>query len=566
MDAKVKQRVAEMQQALGPEEQHLSLADPIAKMMLVAMAHQSCELERKMEQTVDRLAVRFASEMLQSSGMMALPAVTVAHIGNGPENMAYHLDENDTFTYNPTGCSYKPIFRSRILPGNIAACFMNDMLLQPEKAPIPATWPDARHKDEVWLAYNALGETKTMEDVTIVVSYPFPKSGLTAEVGDVSMPLTLLMDVKPRTLNSNFMLTEYWKRSLVQRNVWLYRFGKCPNKRVLRRSEIPAWIRDAYKPEILENFVGHQYLWIRIKADSSCALPPDTTILFNCVPLANYDIHNAKLSYTEPLQSLENERMGYFFAGMAQDAGIAQEYFIRDFDVSQYDNERIREDITNMYHHFVNDYFAFVDINALHDGGNLRSLRQSMMQVYNSLDSFQTEQPRPYGGVYAIRNPRYSQQPIVITYYTCNGDRGNELIADGKLESSKAATGEVKALFRAIGGRDKMNSKMTKQELSRFEVSCHDRLFTRMDLVQYCQLELMRLMSTSDDEAAKLCKVTLEDGNMVVDDHIEKCVTVKFFFASENLRNKVLSSDFLSYLQINIDLRKSFAWNVLVKL
>ena len=562
MDAKVKQRVAEMQQALDPEEQHLSLSDPVAKMMLVAMAHQSCELERKMEQTSDRLAVRFSDEILKSSGMMALPAVTVAHIGNGPENMAYYLNENDTFTYKPTGCSYKPIFRSRILPGNIAACFMNDMLLQPGANPIPATWPDARHKDEVWLAYDALGETKTMEDVTFVVSHPFPKSGLTAEVGDVTMPLTLLMDDMPCTLNSNFMLTGYWKRSLVHHNVWLYRFGKCPNKRVLRRSEIPAWIRDAYEPEMLETFVGHQYLWIRIKADCPCALPLDTTILFNCVPLANYDIHNVKLSYTEPLQSLENERMGCFFAGVAQEADIAQEYFIRDFDVSQYDNERIREDITSMYHHFVNDYYAFVDINALHDGATLRSLRQSMMQVYNSLESFQTERSRPYGGVYAIRNPWYSQQPIVITYYTCNGDRGNALIAGGKLEPSKTATGEVEALFGAVGGRDKMNGKMAKQELARFEVSCHDRLFTRMDLIQYCRLELMRAFG---DEAANLCKLALEDGNMVVDDHIEKCVAVKFFFASENLRNAVLSSDFFSYLQINIDLRKSFAWNVIVK-
>ena len=42
MDIKVRNKVAEIQQALEQDEQRISLSDPIAKMMLVAMAHQSC--------------------------------------------------------------------------------------------------------------------------------------------------------------------------------------------------------------------------------------------------------------------------------------------------------------------------------------------------------------------------------------------------------------------------------------------------------------------------------------------------------------------------------------------
>ena len=559
MDAKVKQRVAEMQQALGSDEQHLSLSDPVARMMLVAMAHQSCEIERKMDQTIDRLAVRFAGEMLQSSGMMALPAITVAHIGNGCENMAYYLSEKDTFTYKPTHCSYRPIFRSRILPGKIVACFMKDMLLQQETDPIPATY--SKQKDDIWLAYKAYEETMSLEDVTIAVSHPLPKDGLIAEVGDVSIPLTLLMEDTPRTLNSNFMLTEYWKRSLVNHNVWLYRFSKCSSERTLRHSEIPAWIKDAYEPEVLEPFVGHQYLWIRIKANSPCNLPLDAAIYFNCIPLANYDIHDVTLSYTEPLQCLENERMGRFFAGVAQEAELARDFFIRDFDVSQYDNERIREDVTNIYQHFVNDYYAFVDINALHDGMELRSLRQQMIRIYDSLDKYQAE--RTYGGVYVIRNPRYDQkQPIVITYYTCNGDIGNALEGNCKLEPSRAASGEVMTLFRAVGGRNRMNSEMAKRELARSEVGIHDRLFTRMDILQYCRFELRRFR----EGAADFCAISLEDGNMVVGGHIEKCITIRLKFSSDSLRDEIMNSDFLSYLSINLDVRKSFAWNVKVTL
>lgn len=562
MDIKVKNRVAEMQQALEMDEQRISLADPVAKMMLVAMAHQSCEIERKIDETTHRLACRFCDEVLQTSNMQALPAITVARIGNGKETMSYHLDENDTFTYKLNKCIFRPLFRTRIIPGSIIACFMGNKLLQPGKNAIDATWPDAKHKDEVWLAYEAYGETNTLEDVVLALSHPLPSEGLTVEVGDVAISLSPLMESMPRTLNSNFMLTEFWKKSLVHYGLWLYKFGECPDKRVLHRGEIPAWIQDAYSPEILENFVGHQYMWIRIKAAKGCRLPLNTAMLFNCIPLANYDIQNIKLSYSNPMQSLENEKIGRFFVGIDHNKEQAQEFFLRDFDVAQYDNERIREDVTSLYHHFVNDYFAFVDSNALHDGATLRSLRQTMMQVYDSLDEFRTGNLRPYGGVYAIRNPRNSQQPIVLTYFTSNGERGNELKAGENLMPSNAAPGEVETLINAIGGRDKITGSLAKRELVRYEVNSNDRLFTRIDLQQYCKVELLRAFG---DDAANFCTISLEDGNMVVDGHIEKCITIHFKFSSDNLREAVQTSDFFSYLQINIDLRKSFSWNVLIK-
>ena len=72
-------------------------------------------------------------------------------------------------------------------------------------------------------------------------------------------------------------------------------------------------------------------------------MPMNTAMLFNCIPLANYDIQNIKLNYSEPIHSLENEKVGKFFVGVDQKKDQAHEYFLRDFDVAQYDNERIRE-------------------------------------------------------------------------------------------------------------------------------------------------------------------------------------------------------------------------------
>lgn len=559
MDVKVRNKVAEIQQALEQDEQRISLSDPVAKMMLVALAHQSCEIERKMDQTVERLSERFCDQVLLQSNLKAQPAVTVLSIGNGRECTPYFIDENDAFTYKPTKCNYRPIFKTRIVPGRLMACFMNNTLLQPGKLPVQATWPDNRYNKELWLAFDAAGEVNTLEDVMIALSHPLPDDSLTAEVGDVQIPLSLVMEDMPRTLNSNFMLVEFWKKSLVYYGLWLYRFGKCSNKRTLHRGEIPAWIMDSYAQEILEPFIGNRFLWIRIKTDRGISLPLDTAILLNCIPAVNYDIQDVKLNYSEPIQRLENDKTGTYFLDVVQNQEQAQDFFIRDFDVNQYDNERIREDVTNLYRHYVNDYFAFVDSNSLHDGATLRALRQSMMQVYDSLDEFRSGNVRPYGGTYAIRNPRNNQQPMVLTYFTTNGERGNLLRRGGRLTSTNAAVGDVEALIDATGGRNKVRDIKTRKELARHIVNSNDRLFTKMDLLQYCKMEFMRAFG---EEAISYCQISLSDSNIPVDGRIEKCIVVHFNVISESLKEEVNKSDFFDYLKINIELRKSFSCNV----
>ena len=559
MDVKVRNKVAEIQQALEQDEQRISLSDPVAKMMLVALAHQSCEIERKMDQTVERLSERFCDQVLLQSNLKAQPAVTVLSIGNGRECTPCFIDENDAFTYKPTKCNYRPIFKTRIVPGRLMACFMNNTLLQPDKQPVQATWPDNRYNKELWLAFDAAGEVNTLEDVMIALSHPLPDDSLTAEVGDVQIPLSLVMEDMPRTLNSNFMLAEFWKKSLVYYGLWLYRFGKCSNKRTLHRGEIPAWIMDSYAQEILEPFIGNRFLWIRIKTDREISLPLDTAILLNCIPAVNYDIQDVKLNYSEPIQRLENDKTGTYFLDVVQNQEQAQDFFIRDFDVNQYDNERIREDVTNLYHHYVNDYFAFVDSNSLHDGATLRALRQSMMQVYDSLDEFRSGNVRPYGGTYAIRNPRNNQQPMVLTYFTTNGERGNLLRRGGRLTSTNAAVGDVEALINATGGRNKVRDIKTRKELARHIVNSNDRLFTKMDLLQYCKMEFMRAFG---EEAISYCQISLSESNIPVDGRIEKCIVVHFNIISETLKEEVNNSDFFDYLKINIELRKSFSLNI----
>ena len=72
-------------------------------------------------------------------------------------------------------------------------------------------------------------------------------------------------------------------------------------------------------------------------------------------------------------------------------------------------------------------------------------------------------------------------------------------------------------------------------------------------------------MRAFGEDAMRYCNITLTDGNVSVDDHIEKCITINFNFNSDNLHEQVHNSDFFKYLEVNIELRKSFCWKIKMK-
>lgn len=564
MDAKIKIKLAELQKVFEQEELRISQADPIAKMLLVALAHQANQIEQKIDTSVERLSALFCDQVIQNSNLYAQPAVSVVKIGNSKEYAPYRLDEKVSFTYKPTKCIYRPLFTSQIIPGELAAYYAGDTLVLPYQEPIKVQKANTAPKGEIWLAYEAAGEVETLEGVTLALNHPIhSSSGIRAEICDTIVPVHLALEEEVYGLHTNFRLIEYWKQHLIHQNLWLYRFGSSKSDKAIRKTEMPHWLPETFNPEALAPLANHRYLWIKLYSDTGCSLPPATEIIFNCIPVANYDTTSVKLSYSEPIQRLENEKTGTQFLDVVQDAELAEEYFIRDFDVTQYDNHRIREDILNLYRHYVDDYFAFVHNNALHDGAILRTLRSAMVQVYDALEDCKPNKQTAFKGVYAIRHPRNNQQPIAISYFVTHGARGNLLTKDALLTPSYVAVGEVTALVNAAGGRDKVTGTTTRRELAKFSVHSNDRLFTKIDFLQYGRMEWLRAFG---DDSLKFCKMDMEMGNLPVGNHIEKCLFMIFRINSERLYEEAMETNFQDYLEINMEIRKSFGCEVRVRL
>ena len=71
-------------------------------------------------------------------------------------------------------------------------------------------------------------------------------------------------------------------------------------------------------------------------------------------------------------------------------------------------------------------------------------------------------------------------------------------------------------------------------------------------------------MRAFGEEAIGYCNISLSESNIPVEEHIEKCINIHFNIISEVLKEKVNNSDFFNYLKINIELRKSFSWEVTI--
>lgn len=554
MDESVRRKVQEIQKTLEGEELRISKSDPVAKMMLVALAHQADEIERKMDSSIDRLASRFANEVLMNSPYSPQPAISLLKIGNGKEYTPYSIDEKVTFTLRTAKCNFRTLIQSLIVPGKVIGMYANGVLHFPYEQAIPRQMGDVLHNGEIWIAYEAASEIDTFNGVTFALNHPLSASKqIEASIGKVKYPISLVIDEDQNLLSDNFMLAEYWKQHLINHRLWLYRFGTSDSDIPIVTSDMPGWLYDMFDHETLSRLSSKRYIWINISGIDTSTIPMDSHIELNCIPVANYDIGTVKLSYTEPIKQLDNPKNGSQFLDIIPEPEIAEDFFVRDFDVNQYDNSRIAEDIVNLYRHYVDDYYAFVDSNSLNDGAVLRNLRMAMVQVSDAMTEV-TKTQKNFNGTYIIRNPHNSNQPIAIGYITTQGGRGNLLKAGTQLSSSFAGCGEVIALTDAVGGRNKITGPIGKRELAKFIANSNDRLYTEIDIIQYCKVELIRAFG---DDVLKYLVLEFKKQIVSEENHLESRPSIIIQIISERYCEQIEHFNIIEYLKVNIDLRSS---------
>lgn len=551
MDANVRNKVDELLKIFSQEDIQVAQADPVAKMMLVALAHQAHQIERKIDSSLSRLSYLFSRHVLQPHLLKPQPALSLIHLKNGSQYAPYRVDEKTTFTRKGEKIHYRPLFPVQIIPGRMVCFFADSKLVFDQEAPLPLTAPG--HENELWIAYQPADEVKTLHDFSFSLNAPLLYGpAIRAEVNGLSIPVHPVFDRETFALQTDFETIESWKQLLVRHDAWLYFFGDYRSEKNILPSRTPAWLAEKIDARASERLNEQRFIWIKLTSGQPIRLPEQPDIRFNCLPVANYDIQLTKLSEAEPLKRLDNEKSQTQYLDVIREAETLNQFFIRDFDVDQYDNNRIREDITTLYRHFTDDYFAFVEQNGLQDGSRLKNLREAMLRIQEAMQESVQLSPKPFSGTYAIRQPRPNPSPCVVTYLTTNGEAGNHLKAGQSLLSSFAGSGEAEVLADAEGGRNKASGATLYQEFARSHALSNERLFTPIDFRQYIRRELIRFFG---EEIVHHTHIEIFTGDRPGERRVEKCIQISIYFEQPSAYEKAVHTHFRKYIETQLKTR-----------
>lgn len=178
----------------------------------------------------------------------------------------------------------------------------------------------------------------------------------------------------------------------------------------------------------------------------------------------------------------------------------SEEFVIRDFDAHCYHHGDLYRDIRNLYNHFVEDYYAFIEYNGLKDGQDIKRLKELVNKIAKSVgeknDKFKFD-----SGTYVMKNIRQSTNNSVtkISFLTTQGALGNMLDVTVNSDSSKleckklpVIESNVPVVVSASGGKDKATADQ-RYELIRYYSLTNDRLYTKMDVEAFVRKELIAI-------------------------------------------------------------------------
>ena len=373
--------------------------------------------------------------------------------------------------------------------GGIAAAF-GSRVLSPSRAALST--PRAKHPQAISVA----GSTKeAMEFCTM------------NRMEDVEMlePFDA-QQVSTRCLS----IIEYWKRILQElpNGVLVMLTDKTHNRDMFKKRAYPRIFQNWLESEVLNCF-HEDTLWLQMEFSENYNVSDDCEITLNTIPIVNVDMNSVTLTQTAPVAKLQKQEDSFFItiletSNAAHKQGFsmsAEEFVVRDFDAHCYHHGDLYRDIRNLYNHFVEDYYAFIEYNGLKDGQDIKRLKELVNKIAKSVgeknDKFKYD-----SGTYVMRNIQQASNSSVtkVSFLTTQGTLGNSLTigantgTSSKLECKKLPIIEsnVPVVISAIGGKDKATAD-ERYELIRYYSLTNDRLYTKMDVEAFVRKELIAI-------------------------------------------------------------------------
>ena len=489
--------------------------DPIAKMMLVALVNETQKIHDHIDSLDQRIVERYCTDFIPRQEVEAMPAIALLQptFKVNKDTEGYPIGAGVQFSYKTEQkkqpLNYIPLFNTYALPhSEIIIVHQDNEYCKSVNMYKP---------NRIWVGIKTGVETESIKGLSLFIK---GTNGVTPEHIYVGADSYELDFATPREIEQVEMAEPF---DAQQASGQFFSFINLWKEYLLNIKEASLLIitdgtksRDLFKPraypksfeqwtltDTLEQFEIAKPLWLQIDFPEGYVVPNDCEIMLNVVPVVNVDICSLTLSDHTPIAKLQKLEDSYFLriletsmASNRQGFGMLnEEIIVRDFDASCYNNGNLYRDMRNLYNHFIDDYYAFMEYNEIKDDKTQKLLRETINKIANNNSVKEPNKKFKFdSGTYVMKNLRQnpSSSSIKVSYITTQGEIGNLPQAGETMDNKKlpAFNPKVSIIVSAMCGADKASAD-ERYELLRYYSLTNDRLYTKMDIDAFLRKEIM---------------------------------------------------------------------------
>lgn len=579
MDIELQKRINDViahLQSMMSEPVDYQLMDPIAKMMLVALLYETQKIRDVIDGFEQRLIDRFCEDFIPMQQIEAMPALVVVSplFKKNKDSDTVQINPGVSFTYkeksSKMAISYLPLFKNTLVPyEDIYVLTQNRLTSKEHSYEIQMEKPKT-----LWIGIRTKAEIESLEGFSFFLNkndnvYPQAISVMGSSVESIEFStmnrmedIEMLEPFDAQQVSTRFLsVIGYWKERLQELpgGVLVTITDNVRNRDLFKKRAYPRVFQNWLESDVLNCF-NDETLWLQVEFPENYIVSDDCEVTLNAIPIVNVDLNTVTLTQAAPVAKLQKQD-GSFFVSVLETSNAAhkqgfsmsaEEFVIRDFDAHCYHHGDLYRDIRNLYNHFVEDYYAFIEYNGLKDGQDIKRLKELVNKIAKSVgeknDKFKFD-----SGTYVMKNIKQATNSSVtkVSFLTTQGALGNTLdiavnSGSSKLECKKLPVIEsnVPVVVSASGGKDKTTADQ-RYELIRYYSLTNDRLYTKMDVDAFVRKELIAIYGK---EEFKRIFVNVHVEGTAGRDSVQRGLYVDIEFKDKKNYEKALDS----YLDIKI--------------
>lgn len=495
----------------------VNVNDPVSKLMVVTLLHQVQKIKDEIEALPSRIIERLCSTFVPKNRVEAIPAISFVQPAiKAKRDLTPHtIVEGCCFSFkidSKQSLSFYPLYKTLLLP------FTKTYLMTPTGFRTAESYTKIPFgkKGHVWFGMEVSSEIDTLENVSFLIRGTdgvMPQRILVGtSLSDLMFSSADRMDSIPmmepfdsQQMNAkNLSVAAHWQTALSQagNDRLIYITDPMKDRDLFKCKAYPKSFQQSLESTDLDKFADNT-LWLLFDFGNEYSVPDSIEIIPNVVPVVNVSINSVTLTQSSPIAKLTKNDGAYYFSLIETPLSLQkqgfdvneEDFIIRDFDARSYHADNLAKEVRNLYNHFIEDYYAFVEYHGLKDGELIRSLRETVNKIGKSVLTNTEGLNRFDEGVYAMRNIKLVGQPspVKVSYMTTMGRKGNLPQAGMILENKKDAALEkdVSIVLSACGGEDRATADQM-YELLRYYTLTSDRLYTKMDVDAFLRLQLLK--------------------------------------------------------------------------